>query len=204
MLEVGFKLIRGKEACRDLVEPADAKDPSAKCPHEANGRCYFCNLLMSSSPTWELTLKKEAAEMRQRQVDSYMELSGDALGWVMKMHPQIEDRTKREAIAATVMILSPKPFVKVLRDARELQPFGEYDAIKYRDQKKLGSGQLELDFEAKKVEATMAWLAPLAEPNSKLILPEGQAAGETWQKLKSLAQRLVERADQELGEVHDI
>jgi hypothetical protein len=199
MLEVGFQLIRGKEACPDLVEPENAK-----CPHEANGRCYFCNLLMSSSPTWDLTLKKEAPDLRLRQVDSYMELSGDALGWVLKMHAQIEDRTKQEAVAATMMILSPRPFVRVLRDAREMQPFGEYNAIKYRQQKRLGSGQLELDFDSGKVEATMAWLAPLADPKSKMILPEGQAPGETWQKLKSLAQRLVERADQELGEINDV
>ena len=187
MLEVGFKLIRGKEACPDLVDPPDAESSTIKCPHQAKGRCYLCNLLMASSAVWDLTLKKEAPELRQTTVGCYMDLSRDALMWTSDMHPQVTDRTKQEAIATTVMIMSPRPFVALLRNLQQMRPFGEYDAVKYRDSKRLGNGeQLELNF-----EKLMASFDVMDRDDVVLKVPEGKDEAEAWAEIVQRCERLV-------------
>jgi hypothetical protein len=199
MLDVGFKLIRGKESCPDLVEP---KDAGPKCPHQAKGHCYFCTLLMSGSVIWELTLKKDAPELRQTTIDCYMELSRDALMWTKDMHPQITDRTKQEAIAMTVMIMSPKPFVALLRNLHEMRPFGEYDKIKYLDRKKIGNGeQLELNFD--KVLATFDVLDRLDE-DFVLKLPEGKNEEEAFEELETKLQSALAKVQKRRGRTIEI
>ena len=141
--------------------------------------------------------------LRVRTVQKYMEIANKALEWAKIEQAKLTGTKLEKYAKSDVRLMSTVEVNALLRDLGFFRKFGEYDKAIY-DQRKLGNGQLELDFEAGKVEATMAWLAPLADPRSKLILPDGKAPSETWQKLKSLAQRLVQRADEELGEIRDI
>lgn len=131
---------------------------------------------------WGLFLSGYSHKIKPRAVYFYMELTREALEWAKTEHPQLTG-AKLEEMAKTMIMMSPKPLVALCRELGYMRKFGEYDAVKYAAQKRLGNGahQLELEF-----ETVMKWLDPfkhIGESNCRLVLPDGMDERKALQEL---------------------
>lgn len=140
---------------------------------------------------WGFFLESNAPAMKPRTVQFYIQLSEAAIEWARAENPGFS-RPKLEDAARTVMMQSPKPLIVLLRDLREMRPFGEYDAVKYAVRKQLGNGQqLELTFD--KVWSPLDVLEHLDQANFSLIPPEGKSETEALQELGVKLARISEK-----------
>lgn len=133
---------------------------------------------------WQLFLDCQERKMKRRTIDFYIALSVAAMEWAKADKPELKGDALLDH-ARDVMMESPKPLVALLRDLRELRPFGEYDAIKYR-LKRIGDGseQMELNFE--KVFSTFDAL----EHDFIFTLPEGKSEMDALRELKEKCDRV--------------
>lgn len=133
---------------------------------------------------WLLLLQTNAEKIAPRTVQFYMQLTDACIGWVKEGKPGIKADKLQDA-CREVMMLSPKPLVALLRQLREMRPFGEYDAIAYRANKQLANqvAQLELDFT--KVIASFDALDHLGESNFSFLLPGGVNEEQALTELKT-------------------
>ena len=139
---------------------------------------------------WLLFLEVNSAKMKARTVQRYMQLSEAALEWAKAQCPELRG-PKLDDAARSCMMMSPKPLVALLRDLRELRPFGEYDAVKYA-QRKLGQGQLELDFS--KCDDWFTDLEHIGEPNFVLKVPEGKTEAQALAEIRDRCQSIAAKA----------
>jgi hypothetical protein len=119
---------------------------------------------------WVMLMNLNAARIKPRTVQFYIQVFEAAVTWVKELKPETPAGKIRDA-AREIMMLSPKPLIALLRDLRELRPFGEYDSVKYAQRKSIGDDQLELDFS--KVISSFDALDHLGEANFHLIIPAG-------------------------------
>lgn len=153
--------------------------------HVANAGFLFMRAREACAEgNWLFLLQTNASKMKPRTVQFYIQLAEAALAWALVTSPGLTG-AKLEEAAREVMMESPKPLVALLRDLKELRPFGEYDAIKYR-LKKIGNGseQMELNFE--KVFSTFDAL----EHDFVFTLPEGKSEAEALRELKEKCDRV--------------
>lgn len=133
--------------------------------------------------SWLFLLQTNAAKMKPRTVQFYIQLAEAALAWALSQHPQLSG-PKLEEAAREVMMQSPKPLVALLRDLRLLLPFGEYDAVKYAQRRLNSPAQLELNFD--KLFSTFDAL----EHDFILTLPEGKTEAQALSELKEKCDRI--------------
>lgn len=142
---------------------------------------------------WSMFCELHAQEIPERTVRFYLQLAESAIEWVKSEQPGLKKISEVHAAAREMVMQSPKPLVALCRELGHLRKFGEYDAVKYA-QKKLGSGQLELDFE--KISSSLDLLTHFGEANVQLIFPEGkdqeQALAEVETKLETALLRVRE------------
>lgn len=134
------------------------------------GFLFIKSRSLCSELEWSALLADEAERIKPRTVQFYMQLAQAALDWAKAERPELAGAKLQEFALKSVMLMSPKPLVALLRDLRIMRPFGEYDAVKYA-QKKLGGGQFEFDFAA--VLKPLDDLLHFGEANYQFIYPEG-------------------------------
>jgi hypothetical protein len=162
--------------------------------HAINAGFYFVKA-QSVCPEgeWEIFLAAREDQIKRRTVYFYMQLASAALDWARTEQPKLAGPKLQAFAVKQVMLMSPKPLVALLRDLRELRPFGEYDAVKYA-QRKNGLGQIEFQFDA--VIKPLDMLTHFGEPGYEFIYPEGvdevQYIGEVKAKLRAALARVEE------------
>lgn len=143
--------------------------------HALSAGCFFIRArALCTDGQWLGLLQENAARIKPRTVQFWMQLSSEALQWAAEARPGLKGAKLEKFAIREVMLMSPKPLVALLRDLRELRPFGEYDAVKYA-QRKLGAGAANGQFEFAFTDL-IAPLDPflhLDEPNARIIFPEG-------------------------------
>ncbi len=120
---------------------------------------------------WELFTENNSALIKPRTVRFYMQLATAALEWAREQNPKLTGEKAQAFAIREVMLMSPKPLIALLRDLRELRPFGEYDAIKHA-QKKLRTGQIEFAFTD--LLAPLEALSRFGDENCTFTFPEGR------------------------------
>lgn len=148
---------------------------------------------------WLIMLEMYREKIKPRTVQFYIQLAEASLEWTRHEHPKLTG-AKLEEEACKVMMDSPKPLIALLRDLREMRPFGEYDAIKYALRKRIGGAQMELNF-GKVFSAFEA----LEHEFVLTELPEGKSEAEALRELKEKCDRVSAKLSAQLeGKVTDI
>jgi len=132
---------------------------------------------------WGQFLNSNADKIRPRTVRLYIELAEAAVAWVQSESPKIAGTELQRVAAEEVMLMSPKPLVALLRDLREMRPFGEYDAVRYAASKRGLPRQVEFDFVS--VSSQIEMLTHLTEPNYSLRVPEGTSQSDALRELET-------------------
>ncbi|MDE2019382.1 MAG: hypothetical protein KGJ13_03475 [Patescibacteria group bacterium] len=141
---------------------------------------------------WGEMMEAYCGEISETTIRRYIEFADQVLGWVKSQNPKIlsEEQLLREAKA--FVLQSPKGYISLLRQVGEMRKFGEYDEVKYRQRKMLGSTQIEFNFtdSVKHIEA----LTHLGEENYNFVMPEDsdpdQFLGDLETKLETALDRV--------------
>jgi len=148
---------------------------------------------------WSLFVQAQSGgRISERTVRLYMQLAEAALVWARMAEPQTAGGKLEEVATKEVMMMSPKPLVALLRDLREMRPFGEYDAVKYA-QRRLGNGQLEFELDFEKAFASVDVLDRLGSPGFTLNFPEGKSEEEGLTELREKMKSVLAKIDAQLG-----
>ena len=168
-----------------------------------NAKGYVCDaglLFMKARETcqhgdWGAMLQDNALRIKPRTVQFYIQITEAALVWAREANPELPD-SKLPAAAREVMMMSPKPLVALLRDLREMRPFGEYDAVKYAQRKGLGNGQIEFNF--CKLVASFDALEHIGDANCVIELPEGTDEKTALREIEGRLERATLRVRERL------
>ncbi len=121
---------------------------------------------------WLLLLQDYSATIKPRTVQFYMQFAEAALAWAKEQRPDLAGTKLQEFALKQVMLMSPKPLVALLRELRELRPFGEYDAVKYAN-KKLADADGQIEFHFADVLKPLDTLLHFGEAGFNFVYPEG-------------------------------
>lgn len=154
---------------------------------------------------WTMLLETNAAKVKPRTVQFFMQLSEAALEWARTEHPDLNPAKMEQFAITQVMLMSPKPLVALLRDLREMRPFGEYDAVKYA-QKKInnGAGQIEFAFESS--FTVLDALAHFGDDKYQFVYPAGRDEAEVISEVEAKLEAALARVRQikQQGRVTDV
>jgi hypothetical protein len=160
--------------------------------HAIKAGFYFLKARESCHPgDWQLFLESNTSKIRPRTVRFYISLAEAALGWAKTEEPNLIGQQAEQFAISQVLLMSPRPLVALLRDLRELRPFGEYDAIRYAQRKNIIPGQIEFDFAV--IDATLDSVLHLGEPNVTFRCPEGKTEFEALTELEAKFQTALDR-----------
>jgi hypothetical protein len=149
------------------------------------GMCFIRAREAVKEGNFELFLETFLSRISRRTVYCHMAFVQAALEWAAAEKPELaSEPTRLFEHAKTMVMMSPKPFVALMRQIGEMRKFGEYDAVKYQTRNLLGDGgrQMELDFA--KVCSSIDLLSRIDEASFTWELPEGKDRGAALEEIE--------------------
>jgi len=174
----------------------------ARCHAIAAGFFFLKARAVCPHGQWASFLDDHTTQIKPRTVQFFIQLSEAALEWTRAQRPELPP-SKLEAAACTeIMLMSPKPLIALLRELRELRPFGEYDSVKYAIKKRQTPGQIEFSFAV--LTSTLDVFLHLDAANYHFIPPENKTEGEALADLKARLETALEKVEARLAETQAI
>ena len=130
--------------------------------------------------------------VKVRTVQRYVEFAQEVLKWVKTEHPKLVGMEKLSAAAREMILQSPKGLVALCRELKLMRKFGEYDEVKYRTKKLLGTGS-QIEFEFAELAASIDVLTHFGEENYQFKYPDGVDEVEYMSALESKLEAALTR-----------
>lgn len=141
---------------------------------------------------WGEMVAAHSKVLSETTIRRYLEFAEEILAWVRNKNPKIKNEEELLREAKTFVLDSPKGYIALARQVKLIRKFGEYDAVKYRQRKLLGtSTQIEFTFSevSKHIEA----LTHLGEENYNFMFPSDTNPDEFLGDLESKLQTALDR-----------